>query len=309
MPHNQHVIGVANQLFHSGRDHARADFGAFFHAFGNPAEKAVSFLIAFQHRLVAAAPERHVERLACVIFGIGQIFAPTDTDGKRYPHFRAVICISADLFHDAEFRRNHFLQFAFGHDCQKTTASEFSENTGIRRKPAFGNLFDGACDLCKLAFFIGTVNLVGAVGDNQRHRRAGHFKRARRLFQDGVFGIGQRIRLFAGSFDVAEIHGVFIFADLGIKLRLFSDFGDTEPAGKLFNVTVFGLNTGKHLLLKAAVIPNDSVRGVKHGDRQRIIVQIGIFLCRHAVVERQNRAANPLEITLGFEKRHPAQNQ
>ena len=108
---------------------------------------------------------------------------------------------------------------------------------------------------------------------------------------------------------MAEIHGVFIFADFGVKLRLFANFGDAEPAGKLLNVTVFGLNAGKHLLLKAAVIPNDSVRGVKHGDRQRIIVQIGIFLRRHAVVERQNRAANPLEITLGFEDCYPAQNQ
>ena len=108
---------------------------------------------------------------------------------------------------------------------------------------------------------------------------------------------------------MAKIHGIFIFADFGVKLRLFANFGDAEPTGKLFNIAVFGLNTGKHLLLKAAVIPNDSVCGVKHGDRQRIIVQIGIFLCRHAVVERQNRAANPLEITLGFEKRYPAQNQ
>ena len=82
MPHDQNLVRIFNQLRQRICNHTGFDLGPLFNTFGNAAVKFIQ-RASLDRRLVAAAPQRHIQCLTCRSFAFSKrLFSPTDTDGQ-----------------------------------------------------------------------------------------------------------------------------------------------------------------------------------------------------------------------------------
>ena len=98
MAHNQHVLAGIEQLAQGCRHDTGLNFGALLDALGHAAIEFVAVFI-LDSCLVAAASQRHIQRLSGELFSLQKALSvASDTDGEGGRHL--VVCV--DLAHGIE---------------------------------------------------------------------------------------------------------------------------------------------------------------------------------------------------------------
>ena len=80
--HDQHPVGILDQLRQGVCHDPGLHLGTLVHALGNAAVELIDRLV-FDGRLIAAPAQRHIQRLPCGGFALSQgLFSPAHADGK-----------------------------------------------------------------------------------------------------------------------------------------------------------------------------------------------------------------------------------
>ena len=273
--HDEHAVARLDVVGKRGRDNARAHLVALFHALGEAAEELVCTALHADGHLVAAAAERHIERMARVHLALrGRFGAAPDADGDRGRH--VVFALNrAHAVEHGEALRLGLLHMLLVGDQQiapvRHSAQEAAHRVG---SPVAQDRLHLGGDTRILAAVGVARHLLAVVERDPRHDRAPLPVLPVNLLVVGVVDEiddasaagAQPVRR---KFAVAERDGRTAFRE-NLAQRFRVDVGGDVVAAP---VRVLGEE-----LAEARVRPHDVAHVAEHRHRQRELVEVPLFL-------------------------------
>ena len=203
MAHNEHLIGVRNQLGEGVCDHAGFDLGALFNALGDAAVKFIEGA-GLDRGLIAASSERHIQRLAGGDFAFSQrLFSAADTDRKG--DRKAARLDLPDVVQNREPALDDLFQMLLFNDHQKLFAIvALDEGVGHFITEVLEHTVHRAQNTRFFALLRLLHQFVIVVQNDQHNRRAG-------------LAVKKRVPLHLGHVDKIEkvkvLRGVFLYGN------------------------------------------------------------------------------------------------
>ena len=216
--HDQHAFALCHQILDGGGDDAAFHLAALFHTAGHTAVE-LKALGTFDSGLVAAASQRHIQRLHSHGFALAQCGGqPPYADGER--HGARLFADLAHFIQDGKAVFNDLLHMALFHH------SDIPRGADAPQKACGGpdELFQRQIDLTRyagaVALFHFLEDLVVGIHGNEHHRGACGKILSRLPLECGIvdkIGHEQAVaRLHA-----AAVHGITLAAELDVLARLF----------------------------------------------------------------------------------------
>ena len=265
MPHHKHVIAFADQLAQRRRHNTGAHLTALFHALGDAAVKRKAVLRALRC-LVAAAAERHVERLPCCHLRLAEVVAAADADGQSDPP----VVAGGQLAHaiqDVEFARHDLLIIALLQHGEETVIVIFLQYPVPLGCPVLQKRLHASGDLRPLAAAAVLGQLLQIVYVDKQEDGAGLRICLCHRLPLGNIHIIQRIHSGALCLHAADIHRIAALLIRDIHHGFLRKLRNRTAACHRFHRFAEHFVFRQHPLEKQVVIPQYLTGVGDNGDR------------------------------------------